>query len=110
MGEGYTPFLPRSAITIFGFDFNNPGQVDYVILSSNMYGRFEAEPDRYTAENAYYADLRSRATLVAEFVPERKPTTPIEKLTVVGDYLHNLFTGTKTVHTTGPTIQIYRLP
>ena len=110
MGEGYTPFLPRSAITIFGFDFNNPGQVDYVILSSNMYGRFEAEPDRYTAENAYYADLRSKATLVAEFVPERKPTTPIEKLAVVGDYLHNLFTGTKTIHTTGPTIQIYRLP
>lgn len=108
--EGYTPFLPRTVKTIFDFDLNNSGQIDFVILSSNMYGRFEAEPDRYKVENAYYTELRAKAVLIAEFKSSKKPENPVEQLTILGDYLNNLIKGTKTTYTTGPTIQVYRLP
>ena len=108
--EGYTPFLSRTATTIFDFDFHNPGQIDYVILSSNMYGRFEAEPDRYTSENDYYADLRNSATLIGEFKSSPKPKNILEQLTVLGNYLNKKIIGTKTTFTKGPTIQIYQLP
>lgn len=110
VSEGYTPFLPRTVKTIFDFDLNDPGQTDFVILSSSMYGRFEAEPDRYSSENYYYAALRNRATLIGEFRSSPKPTNPIEQLRIFGDYLYDLIKGTKTTHTTGPTIQIYQLP
>lgn len=110
ISEGYTPFLPRTVKTIFDFNLNDPGQTDFVILSSSMYGRFEAEPDRYTQENAYYAGLRAKASLIAEFESSSKPQNPIEQLVTVGDYISNLIRGSKTTSTTGPTIQIYQLP
>lgn len=108
--EGYTPFIPRTVKTIFDFDFDNPGQIEFVILSSNMYGRFEAEPERYTSENSYYTNLRAKATLIGEFKPSQKPENPLEQLTVLENYLNNKIKGTKTTYTTGPTIQIYQLP
>ena len=110
MSEGYTPFLPRIVQPIFDFDFDNPGQIHYVILSSNMYGRYEAEPDRYPTENAYYAGLRTKASLIAEFDSSPKPENPIEQLAVLKNYVKHLIKGTKTTDITGPTIQIYLLP
>jgi len=108
--EGYTPFLPRNVRTIFDFDYSNPGQTRYVVLSSNMYGRYNAEPERYAAEIDYYAGLRANASLIAEFAAEEKPEGIKEQLIVLGDYLTGLTHQTKTTHTTGPTIQIYQLP
>jgi hypothetical protein len=110
VSEGYTPFLPRTVKTIFDFDYQSPGQTRYVILSSNMYGRYEAEPDRYIQENNFYQGLRSNIPLIAEFVASERPSNPIEQFTVLLDFLTNLVTKTKTANTTGPTIQIYRLP
>lgn len=110
VSEGYTPFLPRTVKTIFDFDYQSPGQTRYVILSSNMYGRYEAEPDRYIEENNFYQGLRSNIPLIAEFVPSEKPSSPKEEFTVFVDFLSNLLTNTKTANTVGPTIQIYRLP
>jgi len=108
--EGYTPFIPRTMKTIFDFDLNNPGQKDYVILSSNIYRRYEAEPERYATENDFYAGLRAKATLIAEFSSSKKPENTIEQLAVLKDYLGHLIAGTERTYTTGPTIQIYQLP
>ena len=108
--ESYTPFLPRNLRTIFEFDLDNPGGIQYVILSSSMYGRFQAEPDRYASETAFYAEVRAKASLIAEFKADPKPESPMEQLKALGDYLVNLFNQTKTTYTTGPTIQIYQLP
>jgi hypothetical protein len=110
ISEGYTPFYPRYAGRIFDFNYNNPGQIRYVILSSNIYGRYEAEPDRYKTENDYYSDLRAEATLIAEFLPSMKPDNPWEQLIVTVDYFSNLVRGTKTTYTTGPTIQVFKIP
>ena len=108
--EGYTPFLPRTVKTIFDFDLKDHGQIQFAILSSNMFGRYEAEPDRYITENAYYADLRANASLLAEFTASPKPVSPLEQLNALGDYLSNLINRTNSTYTTGPTIQIYQLP
>ncbi len=107
--ESYTPFLPRNLRTIFDFDLDDPGQIQFVILSSNMYNRYEAEPDRYTSETAFYADLRARASLLAEFEASPKPENTLEQLYAFRDYMINLIRQTKTTNTTGPTIQIYEL-
>ena len=108
--ESYTPFLPRNLRTIFNFDIDDPGPFKYVILSSNMYKRYEAEPERYIAENDFYERVRSDTILIAEFKPSEKPTNSRDQLNVLVDYLTNLASKTKTSNTTGPTIQIYRIP
>lgn len=110
ISEGYTPFYSRYAGTIFDFDFNDSGQIDYAILSSNMYGRYQSEPDRYVQENSYYNNLRAEATLIAEFVPDKRPSNPKDQAVVLLDYLQNLVRKTKTDYKTGPVIQIYQLP
>lgn len=108
--EGYTPFLPRTVKSIFDFNLDDPGEIQYVILSSNMYGRYQAEPDRYASETAFYAEVRAKASLLAEFKADPKPKNPFEQLHVLGDYIVNLIRQTKTTYITGPTIQIYQLP
>ena len=109
VSEGYTPFLPRNVKTIFDFDYLNPGSTRYVILSSNMYGRYEAEPERYKDENDYYEGLRNTAKLIMEYKPSIKPSTPKDQFLVLADYITNLLTGAKASNFTGPTIQIYQL-
>lgn len=110
VSEGYTPFYARDVKTIFDFDFNDPGEIDYVILSSSMYGRFHSEPDRYQYQNTYYNNLRAKATLITEFTPDKRPSNPKDQAVVLLDYLQNLFNKTKTDYKTGPVIQIYQLP
>ena len=109
ISEGYTPFYARDVKTIFDFDFNDSGEIDYVILSSNMYGRFQSEPDRYLYQNTYYNNLRAEATLIAEFIPDKRPSKPKDQIVVLLDYLENLVRKTKTDYKTGPVIQIYQL-
>jgi truncated hemoglobin YjbI len=75
-----------------------------------MYKRYEAEPERYIAENDFYERVRSDTILIAEFKPSEKPTNSRDQLNVLVDYLTNLASKTKTSNTTGPTIQIYRIP
>jgi len=110
ISEGYTPFFARYVKTIFNFDYKNPGQTRYAILSSNMYGRYAAEPERYAIENEYYKGLRDSSTLIAEFTPSLKPSNTKEQVFIIIDYLSNLIKGTRTSFLTGPTIQIYLLP
>ena len=40
---------------------------DYLIFSQGMYGRFYAEPERYSMEVAQYDDLFNRFTLTRKF-------------------------------------------
>jgi len=110
VSEGYTPLIPRSPVRIFDFDMQNPGEKQFVILSSNMYMRFEAEPDRYQSENAFYRALRERATLIKVYAPDYKPLDPLGQVKVIVDYFQNLLGGTNSTYRTGPTIQIYQLP
>ncbi|MCP4419678.1 MAG: phospholipid carrier-dependent glycosyltransferase [Chloroflexi bacterium] len=42
---------------------------DYLLVSSGVYGRFYAEPERYASQIQFYNSLANEATLVQEFKP-----------------------------------------
>lgn len=109
VSEGYTPFNSQNLVTIFDFDLEQRGDIRYVILSSSTYSRFEAEPERYKAENAFYANLRRKAELMKVIEKKLKPTSPLEQAQITWDYLNNLLQGTESRYRSGPEIQIYRL-
>jgi hypothetical protein len=109
VSEGYTPFLSRTYKTIFDFDFNDPGQKHYVILSSNMYGRYASEPYRYSIENNYYAKLREKASLIKEFSPDERPVNQIQQFKIFLDFLKIPFGSNASNHSFGPTIQTFQL-
>jgi len=73
--EGYTPFNPTGPGTIFGgfegmdiFKPSNP-ELKYIILSSNMYSRYYAEPDKYGVQIAFYDALKANKAIIREFKP-----------------------------------------
>lgn len=105
VSEGYTPFNPDNATRIFTEDFR---QARYVILSSNMYGRYEAEPERYREELAFYARLRQQELLL-EIKPSPLETRPDRQVLVVWDYVKALLKGDEAPddQSAGPVIQIY---
>ena len=58
------------------------------MVSSNIYGRYLAEPARYPREVAFYRELFSAGTLLAEIAPSqtlRGPTIRIYSLGPVPD-------------------------
>ena len=73
--EGYTPLRPTSPYTIFDhfedYDITKPKDenISYVILSSGMYGRHYAEPERYHKEIAFYESLKENCKVKKVFTP-----------------------------------------
>jgi len=73
--EGYTPFNPTGPGTIFsgfeGMDISKPSnpELKYIILSSSMYSRYYAEPDKYGKEIAFYNALKAKKPIIKEFKP-----------------------------------------
>lgn len=77
MAEGYTPSRPSAPNKIFKyFEWDDEGRLllrkprRYVILSSYLYDRYRAEPERYAEENAIYDAIERQGVLLAEFYPE----------------------------------------
>lgn len=67
--DGYTPLKLRDPATLsLPLDGKGrpilPGNKRYVILSSAMYSRYDAAPERYPQEKAMYDAIRSEGTLL----------------------------------------------
>lgn len=110
VSEGYTPYNPNNKNDIFEFDIFNPGEKEYLVLSSFMGDRYAAEPDRYVAENVFYANVRSNLMLVKEFQADSEPTLIIDQLKVTFEYLNRQFRDSMPLFLSGPTLEIYKLP
>jgi hypothetical protein len=73
--EAYTPLSPTGPGTVFEqFDNYDPakpknGAIRYVILSSSMYNRYYAEPERYRNEIKFYESLKTGCKLIKTFTP-----------------------------------------
>jgi len=73
--EGYTPLNPTSPATIFGgfegMDISKPSnpELKYIILSSTMYSRYYAEPNKYSEQIAFYDALKANKKVIKEFKP-----------------------------------------
>lgn len=111
ISDGYTPFNPGNKNSDFlKFDIFEPGEKEYIILSSMMFDRYAAEPDRYITQNAFYSDVRNHLKLIKEFQPDAEPTSVAGQLKVIFEYFRRLVRDDKDVYLTGPTLQIYAFP
>lgn len=68
LAERYTLFFTgwQGILTIPAPDFQ-AGRIDYAILTHDFLGRYQAQPDRYAAELARYAELQRGAERVQTF-------------------------------------------
>jgi len=73
--EGYTPFKLTGPSVIFdsfeGMDISKPSnpELKYIILSSSMYSRYYAEPNKYSEQIAFYDALKANKKVIKEFKP-----------------------------------------
>ncbi|HQN43295.1 MAG TPA: glycosyltransferase family 39 protein [Anaerolineaceae bacterium] len=107
--DGYSPFLPGSSASLDLSLLND--STEYIILSSNMYNRYYAEPDRYIENTNSYDRVRENHTLIKEF----SATAPLAKSKILAwadDILYyaRLHSGIKQpLRYNGPTIQIFKV-
>jgi hypothetical protein len=59
--DGYTPFSPNNPVSALSMKerADNDQGVRYVVISSEMYDRYLAEPERYAAETDFYRRIMS---------------------------------------------------
>jgi len=73
--EGYTPLSPTVPGIIFlNFEDGNISKplnpdLKYIILSSTMYNRYYAEPDKYAEQIAFYNLLKENKPILKQFTP-----------------------------------------
>jgi hypothetical protein len=107
--EGYTPYAPFGKPDIYGFDFENPEDIKYVILSSKMYERYQAEPLRYSRENAFYKQLEHSGSLLMTWEPLPYPRDLLGQLRLISYYLQNRNHLSSLYQFSGYTIKLYKL-
>jgi hypothetical protein len=110
--EGYTPLNPTGPRTIFSaFDavgdnfVLKESRVDYVILSSNMFGRFYAEPVRYADQIKIYEALAADYELIDNPKPPIIKYSTIEAISI---YYHAKYCFDAIGNGSGPELQFYK--
>jgi len=109
LSDGYTPYHAGNKNDIYGFDFSNPGEKRFIILSSLMEDRYRREPERYPRENAFYDNVRIHSVSVKDFLPDPEPSSVIDQARVIFEYLNRQFRDSQAQFFTGPRLEIYRL-
>jgi len=108
--EGYTPLEPQFFKTIFSQDFTASGNsVDYFILSSQMYSRYFAEPQRYAEEVNFYETIENDHQLIKEINPTESSTTLQGKIEDITYYVLRHFNKPQNERYYGPTIRIFKI-
>ena len=110
--EGYSPFSPTAGPwSISRERYQENQDKTYIILSSSMYGRYYAEPERYAQQISTYEEIKSEHYLMAEFLPSNNRLLTFgEELESIWYYIRRYFGVDLPDRFTGPVIQIYRKP
>lgn len=107
--EGYSPFMPDGVKYLDLSQIN--AETEYIIISSGMYNRFYAEPERYAAKIELYDRVRSENTLLITF--SKTPPASTSSLLAWADdirYYISVHLGIKPApRFSGPTIEIYQV-
>ena len=106
--EGYTPLLPTYPKTIFDENLQQDG-IKYVILSSRMYDRYYAEPDRYADELRFYEHIRNENSQLTTFSPETTSSSLFERSEDIQYYFKQKLKLAPNDRYYGPTIEIYEV-
>ncbi len=107
--EGYTPFTPGKFRNIRISKINS--KIKYIVLSSDMYARYYADPLRYPNEIQKYETIKQDYPLLTTFTPT-PPVLPNDFFSWVDDlryYYEKRIGRTTEQRTTGPVIQIYQV-
>jgi len=113
--EGYTPFLMQGP-GLLNINLDREGNLvlpenkknaKYIILSSQMYARFFAEPERYSNDVAVYNKIRSSGKLIYELEGHRNQFSYLG----INNLIYNLDKVLLTLRGAvwGTTIQIYEM-
>jgi len=107
--EGYTPLLPQHPLMMFDNYTNSRDDYDFVILSSSMYNRYYAEPERYQSIIEIYETIRQENTLLTKIEPEPTSENIIDEIFDILYYIKYRLHITDEVRYKGPTIEIYKI-
>lgn len=105
--EGYTPLLPNKMKQLEPQDLATAQDIDFIVLSSEIYARFEAEPERYAEKLAFYQSIRDDHALIAEFTPTPTAQNTLERLDDILFYVQKRLKLTTEERYKGQTIQIF---
>jgi len=88
--EGYTTLKPTNGGFIFysfRMDVDPPkiaeSNIEFIVVSSHMFGRINAERDRYPGEAAFYETLHSNFTEIKRFEPAKRNVTWFDPVNIV---------------------------
>ena len=108
--EGYTPLVPSIAkgiLSDYRMDISNK---EYILLSSSMYNRYFAEPNRYQEYIQAYNEIRADNQLIKKYEPYEIADETYSQLENIIYFLRYRFNLTDEVRYSGPTIEIYHIP
>lgn len=80
--EGYTPLRPTSPAKLP--DLDQIAGAQNIILSSSMYSRFKAEPERYQSQMEKYQYIEDHFTLVKRYTPPDRKTSVLGPVNIFG--------------------------
>lgn len=107
--EGYSPLLPQEPKNIGPKDFRANQDVEFIILSSFMFDRYFAEPERYAEQITFYESIRSDHRLIAKFKPTPEAENTLERLDDMLFYVKKRVNLEPEPRYKGPTIEIYQI-
>jgi hypothetical protein len=106
--EGYTPLMPANFGAVFTNFSKFEGQYDYIILSSYIYDRYYAEPERYSEQIDIYEQIRAENILTAIFEPTPSANHLLDQLENILYFVKFRIGLTDQVRLNGPTIKIFK--
>ncbi|MFO8087677.1 MAG: hypothetical protein R6T91_07730, partial [Bacteroidales bacterium] len=107
--EGYTPFQPQFPSVIFDKNIEEIEDIEYIILSSSMFGRFYSEPKRYENQVLFYESIKEKFGLINQFESTPNAEGIIDQINDIKYYLECLFSLCSKNKYKGLTIEIYEI-
>ena len=107
--EGYTPLEPSLPTKLFDNFYEQVPNKDYIILSSTIYDRYFAEPDRYQDSIDIYNEIRHSFPLIKQYIPSPYEEGTLGQLENILYFIKFRLGLTDEVRYSGPTIEIYQI-
>lgn len=108
--EAYTPFSPTlEGGTNFHEQYQSGAKAKYILLSSNMYGRYLYEPERYPRQVENYKEIRAENELLEIFSASTSGKQGLAgQFDTLAYFVRRAIGSDTQIRLSGPTIEIYQ--
>lgn len=108
--EGYTPLQDRQRMQMIFDAYQAMGsEIEYILLSSDMFGRYYQDPQRFALEVSIYDEIRTTHQLLARFEPSPEADRIGDKVDDILYFARQKLTGATLERYRGPIIEIYKV-